>query len=301
MMRRIPVGRRRGGAGGRLIIALVVAVIAIAGYFLGTRQEFNEVTGETQRVSLTVDEEIALGLQSAPQMAQQFGGLLEDDEAQALVDDIGQQLVQASDAAGTPYVEAFDFHVLADNQTVNAFALPGGQIFITAALLGRLETEGQLAGVLAHEIGHVVGRHSAEQLAKARLIEGVAGAAGVALYDPENPGSVGAAQMAQLVGSMINMRYGREDELQSDTLGVRFMADAGYDPRALMRVMEILEEASGGAQQPEFMSTHPDPGNRIQTIEQEIEEVFPDGVPDGLQSHLAQPVWWVVAVVGVAA
>jgi predicted Zn-dependent protease len=281
--------RRRGGSmGGRLIIALVLAVIAIGGYYLGTREETNPITGETQRIALTVEEEIALGLQSAPQMAAEFGGQDPDQQLQALVDEIGQRLVSSSEAGQTEY--PFEFHVLADTQTVNAFALPGGQIFITRALVDLLQTEGELAGVLGHEIGHVVGRHSAEQLAKSQLIQGLAGAASVGLYDPQNPESASAAQMAQLVGAMITMKYGREDELQSDRLGVRFLSDAGYDPRALIRVMEVLESASGGARQPEFMSTHPDPGNRIETIQQAIEEVFPNGVPDGLQSML-QPIF----------
>jgi predicted Zn-dependent protease len=259
-------------------------VIAVAGYFLGTREEFNPITQENQRLSLTIEEEIALGLQSAPQMAAQFGGLDSDEALQARIDEIGQRLVESSEAGQTEY--PFDFHILADRETVNAFALPGGQIFITRALLDLLQTEGEVAGVLGHEIGHVVGRHSAEQIAKAQLIQGLAGAAGVGLYDPENPQSASAAQMAQIVGAMVTMKYGRDDELQSDRLGVRFLVDAGYDPRALMRVMEVLGTASGGARQPEFMSTHPDPGNRIQRIEEAIQEEFPNGVPDGLQSML---------------
>jgi len=265
--------RRGGGTSGRLIIALILAVIAIAGYFLGTRNEFNPITEENQRIGLTVDEEIAMGLQSRDQMATEFGGLDPDDNLQAQIDQIGQRLVESSEASQTEY--PFEFHVLADTETVNAFALPGGQIFITRALLNLLETEGEVAGVLGHEIGHVVGRHSAEQIAKSQLIQGLAGAAGVGLYDPENPGSASAAQMAQLVGAMITMKYGREDELQSDRLGVRFMADSGYDPRSLMSVMEVLAGASGGARQPEFMSTHPDPGNRQQEIQEAIEEEPP--------------------------
>jgi predicted Zn-dependent protease len=280
--------------GGRLIIAVVLAVIAIAGYFLGTREEFNPITEENQRISLTIEEEIALGLQSAPQMAQEFGGLDPDEQAQALVDQIGQQLVASSEASQTEY--PFEFHLLADPQTVNAFALPGGQIFITRALFNLLETEGELAGVLGHEIGHVVGRHSAEQLAKSQLIQGLAGAASVGLYDPQNPESASAAQMAQLVGAMITMKYGREDELQSDRLGVRFLGDSGYDPRSLIRVMQVLESASGGARQPEFMSTHPDPGNRIQEIENAIEEEFPNGVPEGLQSMIRPEILILVEV-----
>ena len=287
--------RRGGSSGGRLIIAVVLAVIAIGGYFLGTRNEYNPITQENQRISLTVQEEIALGLQSAPQMAAEFGGLDPDENLQARIDEIGQRLVESSEASKTDY--PFDFHVLADTQTVNAFALPGGQIFITRALLNVLETEGEVAGVLGHEIGHVVGRHSAEQIAKSQLIQGLAGAAGVGLYDPENPSSASAAQMAQMVGAMITMKYGRDDELQSDRLGVRFLADSGYDPRAMIRVMEALEVASGGARQPEFMSTHPDPGNRTGEIQQAIEAEFPNGVPDGLQSMLPPTVLELFAIV----
>jgi beta-barrel assembly-enhancing protease len=275
--------RRGGGCGGRLIIAVVLAIVAIGSYYFGTREEYNPITEQTQRVSLTVDEEIALGLQAAPQMAEQFGGLHPDPQAQALLENIGRRLVQQSGAGNTDY--QFNFHLLADEETVNAFALPGGQIFITAGLLNLLETEGEVAGVLAHEIGHVVGRHSAEQIAQSQLIRGLSGAAAVAVYDPENPGSATASQMAMVVGEMVNMRYGREHELESDRLGVQFMADAGYDPRALLRVMEVLGAASQGQRAPEFMSTHPHPENRLEAIQHVIDERFPEGVPDGLQSY----------------
>jgi beta-barrel assembly-enhancing protease len=265
-------GRRSTGIPIRLLIALVIAAISFFSY-LGSRSE-NPVTGETQYVDMTPEQEIAMGLQAAPQMAQEYGGLYPNQQAQEYVKAVGQKIVASSVASQTPY--RFDFHLLADEQTVNAFALPGGQIFITAALLDRLETEAQLAGVLGHEIGHVVGRHSSEHLAKQKLTQGLTGAVGVAA------GDYNAARMAQMVGAMINMQYGRSDELESDKLGVKFMTDAGYDPRALMRVMEILEEASGGARQPEFMSTHPNPGNRIAQIEQAIQEYYPNGLPEGL-------------------
>lgn len=270
--------RGRGGSG-RILIAIVVALFAIASYYFGTTQVENPITGEVQRVNMSVEDEIMMGLQAAPEMAQQFGGLHPDEEAQQLVDDVGQRLVTGSEAMQTDY--QFDFHLLADPETVNAFALPGGQIFITAALFERIQTEGQLAGVLGHEIGHVVARHSAERIAKAQLMEGLTGAAVIAAYDPENPSSAQRAQMAAVVGQLITMKYGRDDELESDRLGVRFMADAGYDPRALIGVMQILSEAGGGGQ-PEFFSTHPNPENRIGEIQEAIEAEFPNGVPDGL-------------------
>ncbi|RIJ41812.1 M48 family metallopeptidase [Pontibacter oryzae] len=263
----------------KFIIALLVAAVSLVTYWCSTDE--NEFTGEQQHVDMTVEQEIALGLQAAPEMAQQYGGLHPDREAAAAVKAIGQKLVQSSRASKTPY--SFDFHLLADEQTVNAFALPGGQIFITAGLLSRLESEAQLAGVLGHEIGHVVARHSAQQLAKAKLTQGLSGAAAIATYDPENPSSGAGAAVAAMVGQLMNMRYGREDELESDRLAVQLTGAAGYDPRAMMDVMRILEQASGGAGGPEFMQTHPNPGNRVAEIEKAIAKEYPNGLPQGLK------------------
>lgn len=277
------LGGGRGGRGcsPRLVIALVVVGITLVSYF--SMSSKNPVTGESQRIALTVDQEIALGLQAAPEMARQFGGLHPDSRLQELVERIGQRIVSRSKASLGGY--QFDFHVLADDRTVNAFALPGGQVFITIALLAKLETDAQVAGVLAHEIGHVVARHGAEHLAKAQLTQGLTGAVVIAASDPESPGgAASAAMVAQAVGALINMKYGRDDELESDRLGLQFMAEAGYDPRAMIRVMEVLQAASGSGGRPEFLSTHPDPGRRIERIGETIAEMFPQGLPDDLEA-----------------
>jgi len=293
MLGRMSVNRG-GGVGGRLIIALVLGVIAIVGYFMSTRNEYNPITQENQRIALTVQQEIALGLQSTPEMEAQFGGLDPDQRLQAQIEQIGEKVVANSDAKGSDY--PFAFHLLADTQTVNAFALPGGQVFITRALLNLLDTEGEVAGVLGHEVGHVVGRHTAEQIAKSKLIQGLAGAAGAGLYDPNHPQSASAAQMAMLVGNMINMKYSRGDESQADKLGVRFMAEAGYDPRSMLKVMQVLEQSGGGGNQPEFMSSHPDPGNRMEAIQKEIDAEFPNGVPDGMTAILTRRIVMIVMI-----
>lgn len=265
--------RRGSFMGLRMWIGLGLVAFAFLSYQCST--EYNPVTGEEQHLSLAPQQEIALGLQAMPQMMQQYGGEHPDQQAQALVDRVGQRVVAQSDAATTEW--QFDFHLLADPSTVNAFALPGGQIFITAALLQQLETEGQLAGVLGHEAGHVVARHSAQRMAKQQLTQGITGAVVVAA------GGGGEAQLAQIVGDMVNMKYGREDELQSDTLGVRFMSQAGYDPRAMIGVQQILAREAGGQAPPEILSTHPSAPNRIHTIEEAIAVVYPGGVPQGLQ------------------
>jgi beta-barrel assembly-enhancing protease len=260
---------RGGGCSGRLLMAAAIAAFSLFSYF-SSRQD-NPVTGETQYIDITPEQEIALGLEAAPQMAAEFGGLDENAQDQALVDEVGNRIVQSSAAASTPY--QYDFHLLDDDQTINAFALPGGQIFITRALYDKLNREGELAGVLGHEIAHVVARHSAEHIAKAKLTEGLTGAAVIAAYDPENPSSASRAQIALLIGQLITLRYGREDELESDFLGVCFINDAGYDPSELVRVMEVLASAQTGNRPPEFFSTHPNPENRIQRIQQAIQNI----------------------------
>lgn len=270
-----PRGGGRGMNPGRLLIAVILAVVSAIGYF--SMKQYNPVTGETQHVSMSVGQEIALGLQAAPEMAAQYGGLDPDPEAQQMVKQVGQRILAGSAAGKSEY--QFDFHLLADPETINAFALPGGQVFITNGLLRRLTTEGQLAGVLGHEIGHVVGRHGAEQMAKAQLTQGLTGAAVIATYDPNDPNSRASAQVAMLVGQLVTMKFGRDDETESDRLGVRFLAESGYDPRAMLVVMQVLAEASQGAAPPEFFSTHPNPENRMEVIEAAIRERFPEGVP----------------------
>jgi predicted Zn-dependent protease len=268
----------RGGV--RVLIALAIAIFSLFTYFNSSSK--NPVTGETQRVGgITPKQEIALGLQSAPQMLRQYGGESRDAQGTRLVKSVGEKLVQRSIAQKSPY--QFEFHLLADNRTVNAFALPGGPIFITEALLRRLRTEGELAGVLGHEIGHVVERHSAQQLAKQQLTQGLTGAAVLATYDPGNPSSRNSAAVIAAIGQLVNMKFGRDDEIESDRFGVRAMAEAGYDPNSMVGVMKVLKDAGAGGGPPEFFSTHPNPDNRIGRIEQAIREFFPNGVPAGLQ------------------
>jgi len=249
---------KRGGLKGRLLIGLAIA--AFFGFKYCSQQEVNPYTGKKQAISMTPNEEIQMGLASINQMAQQHGGLYPNEQYQALVDQVGKKLVNNSIAKDTPY--QYDFHLLADQQAINAFALPGGQICITYALFSKLQNEDQLAGVLGHEIGHVLGKHSAERIANSQLWKGLSTA-----------GSVGA-DMGGLVSQIGNgtlLKNGRGDELESDELGVRFMMRAGYDPEEMIGVMQILKNAAGPNRQPEFASSHPDPDNRIENIREAIE------------------------------
>lgn len=245
----------------RLLIGAAIVLFAVFKYC--SSAETNPYTGKQQHITLTQDQEIAIGLQSAPAMAEQHGGLYPDSKYQAFVDAVGRKLVNNSVAKETGY--KYDFHLLADPNTINAFALPGGQVFITYALFSKLDNEDELAGILGHEIGHVVGRHSADRISKQGLTQGILNGVAVGI-DPNT------AQGAAAIAQVINMKYGREDELESDDLGVKFMIEAGYDPLQMIKVMEILKEAAGPNRTPEFQSTHPDPENRIEKIKEAIEK-----------------------------
>ncbi len=243
----------------RLLIGL--AIVAFAFIKKCNSKEKNEYTGRVQTINMTSDQEIAIGLQNAPQMAQQHGGLHSNNQYQALVDKVGNKLINNSIAKDTPY--RYEFHLLADENTINAFALPGGQIFITYALFSKLENEDQLAGVLGHEIGHVLGRHSAERIAESDFWQTVTTGASV------------GADMGGLVsgiGQQTLLKNGRGDELESDDLGVLFMLNSGYNPEEMIGVMQILKDAAGPNRVPEFQSSHPDPDNRIEKIQESIEK-----------------------------
>ena len=274
------MGNRSSSIGIRLIIALVIAGFSLIKYL--TTSQVNPVTGQKQHVGVSTQQEIALGLQAAPEMEQQYGGEASNDpEGTAIVQSVGQEIVSKSDARKSPY--QYQYHLLADTKTVNAFALPGGQIFITEALLHKLKTRGQLVGVLGHETGHVIARHSAQQLAKQQLTQGVTGAAVLASYDPNNGGSRNSAAVVAAIGSLVNLKFSRNDESEADKWGVKLMSEAGYDPRAMLGVMEILEAESQGGNTPEFLQTHPNPENRLGKIKQNIAELYPNGVPAGLK------------------
>jgi predicted Zn-dependent protease len=262
----------------KLIIALVIAAFSLITYFSNT--SYNPITQEKQHVAISPDQEIAIGLQSAPEMSNEYGGQANDAVGQARVSQIGSSIVANSDAGKTPY--KFKFHLLADNRTINAFALPGGQVFITEGLYRRLDTPGEVAGVLAHEIGHVAARHSAQHIAKQQLTQGLTGAAVLATYDPNDPNSRNNAEIAAVVASLVNLKFGRADELEADKLGVRFESEAGYDPRSMIKVMEILQAASK-TRTPEFFSTHPNPEHRIERIKEAIADKYPNGVPAGMK------------------
>ena len=247
---------------GRLAVAVIIAIIGVITYF--SKTETNPITGEKQRVSLSVDQEIQLGLQAAPELIQEMGGEARDSKLNAYIDKVGNRVLSSTEAGKSPF--QFEFYLLADNKTINAFALPGGQVFITMGLYKLLKSEDQLAGVLGHEIGHVINRHGSEHMAKHELTQQLVQATQVA------SGGYDQGMIAQYVGQMVNLKYGRDDEIESDKYGVKYLVESGYKPEAMIEVMEILNDASGKNKSPEFLSSHPNPENRIQKIKEYIEQ-----------------------------
>ncbi len=251
-----------GGGGARLLIGIVIAVVGLAGYFMKEKVT-NPETGETYRIDMNADQQKALGLQAAKQMIPQMGGALDprSNPDAAFVAEVGRRLIANSNAAKSPFADNFNFYLVDDRKTVNAFALPGGQVSITRALYDRLDNEAQLAGVLGHEIGHVIAEHSARQMAKGKLGQMLATAVGVG--SESNAGVMGA----QMANQMFQLKHGRDDERQSDSIGLKYMVQAGYNPEGMLGVMKVLAEA-GGSGTPSVMSSHPHPDERIKTIKE---------------------------------
>ncbi len=276
-------GQQQGLDIGRLVrygIGILIAMFGIATYMM--RTQVNTVTGQRQHIAINVDEEKSLGLHAAPEMAAKMGGAADPrtDPAAREVSEVGSELVARSDAGRSPYVGNFHFYLLNDSKTINAFSLPGGQIFITRALFDKLTTEGQLAGVLGHEIGHVINRHSAQQLAKGQLGQLLTTTVGVG-GSGDNRGQQ-AAMAAAMANQMMQLRYGRHDESEADHYGLKYMAQTGYDPTCMLDVMKILKDAAGSGRQPEILATHPLPETRIQEIRDTLAAEYPNGIPSTL-------------------
>ena len=215
----------------------------------------NPATGKRQISLYSEAQEIELGRNADQQFVAQLG-LVEDEELQTYVSELGQRLAAASERPHLPW----SFRVV-DDPVVNAFALPGGFIFITRGILSHLSSEAELAGVLGHEIGHVTARHSINQMSKAQLAQ--IGVVAGAIAAPEMAQSFGNLAMQGL--GVLFLKFGRDDERQADELGFRYMTRMPYPPAALTEVFGVLDSVTTAAQTdrlPNWLSTHPAPVDR---------------------------------------
>lgn len=213
----------------------------------------NPATGQREFSLVSEGQEIAIGLQ-ADQAAQAQYGLYPDAALAQRVDHIGQELARVSERTELTW----HFRVI-DSPVVNAFAIPGGYIFVTRGILATLNSDAQLAGVLGHEIGHVTARHSARQMTK-QQIAGLGLGLGTAFVH----GFDKVAGLASQGLGLLFLKYSRDDETQADELGIRYATRAGYDPREIPATYAMLKKMSEkeGQSIPGYLSTHPDPGDR---------------------------------------
>ncbi|GIV61041.1 MAG: peptidase M48 [Rhodothermaceae bacterium] len=262
-----------GGRAPALLRAFLVVVMA-AGLVAGcvATRDVNPITGNKRLYGYTWEEEIQIGREADPQIVAQFG-LYEDEALAEYVRRVGEKVLAHSHLRhqnAEPRFRnlAFTFRVL-DSPVVNAFALPGGYVYVTRGLLAHLENEAQLAVVLGHEIGHVAGRHASKRVASQSLLQ--LGLITGAVVGQGIFGGNTAEQVLNLGSTglqLLFLSYGRDDERESDDVGVEYAAKAGYkvgEAAAFFRTLERLS-AQSNQRLPSFLSTHPDPGEREQTI-----------------------------------
>ena len=255
-----------------LLPAASAAVLFLG--LLGGGCTYNETTEEWQFDLLSRSEEIRLGSQFAPELTEGYGGAVTDEGIDGYVSGVGTEMARLTEGRDPELPWEF---TLLDSDVVNAFALPGGKVFISRALAREFVNEAELASVLGHEIGHVTARHANEGAQRqAGLQVGVA-AVGAILTGTEAVGdNAGAiAQGVGQAGAIFALRYDRRQELEADELGIRYMTLAGYNPVGSYTAMQTLASLVGRSPTPEFLSTHPDPAGRVERIKSIVEEEHP--------------------------
>lgn len=247
----------------RILLALTVAMLAAA-------CATNPVSGKREFSLMSESQEISLGREVDAQVRQEMG-LYEDDALQRYVQDLGMRLAKRSQRPNLPWSFA-----IVDSPAVNAFALPGGFIYITRGILPYLDSEAQLVGVLGHEIGHVAARHSAQQYTR-----GMGASLGVLVGSIFVPEVRPFADLAETGAGILFLKFGRDDELQADALGAQYAAGGGWDPEAVPAFLTTLARVSETADRngvPNWLQTHPQPENRAERVAETVENVRSEAV-----------------------
>jgi beta-barrel assembly-enhancing protease len=219
------------------------------------------------RNSYTVADDVKVGRQAAAEVRQKLPLLPESGEVDAYVERVGRRLVAALPRQFSQAQFQYSFDVV-NAREINAFALPGGPMFVNRGMIQAARTEGEMAGVMAHEISHVALRHGTAQASKTQRLQ--LPALGGAILGAIIGGNLGGiiSQGTQMGLGVYALKYSREYETQADLLGAQILANAGYDPRDLANMFRTIERQGGGSG-PEWLSSHPNPGNRYERINQE--------------------------------
>ncbi len=249
----------------------IVTVGAVAGC------KTNVATGDKiLSVGMGRQQQISLGTDAAPQFTQQFGGKVGDSVLQGYVTGLGNKMAAKTEADNPTLPWEF---TLLNSDVINAFALPGGKVFMTRGLAAKLENEAQMAGVLGHEIGHVTAEHAARRISQQMVFTGSAAVLAVAVGVADEKSSLrkyGQIGVPALTfgGNLVLLKFSRDEESQADKLGMRYMSRVGYNPTAQMQVMQILQREAGSGGQPEILATHPYPETRIQRIQVQLDTEY---------------------------
>src|SRR6476661_2987153 len=253
----------------RLVVVPLSSLLLAGGLLLAPSGcARNPVTGKNELSLVSESQEIEMGKQSAQEVEQSIG-YYNDPGVQQYVSAIGMKMAKASERPNLPW----EFHVVND-ASVNAFALPGGFIFVTRGLMTSINDEAELATVVGHEIGHVTNRHSVQQISKAQVAQ-----LGLGI------GSILSSDIARMAGAastglqLLFLKYSRDAETQADQAGFRYALGQNYDVREMANVFQTLERVSaqaGAGKTPEWLATHPDPGNRIQATQQRLDSLHRD-------------------------
>jgi len=216
----------------------------------------NPITGEEELMLFSKEQDIEIGRKYAPEVEKQFGGRIANEGLQNYIDSVGQRIVRISHRPDWQY-----HFVAVEDKSLNAAALPGGYIFITRGMLEKLDTEAQLAGILAHETVHVVARDTlnmmSNQIGISLLLSAVTSA-------ETSQGVLTAADLARMI---IGLQYSRKDEREADIGGLDYMGAAGYNPYGMVETMQILQNQHN-VRPIEFLSSHPSPENRLAYLKQ---------------------------------
>ena len=223
----------------------------------------NPVTGKRELSLISEEREIAMGREYDPQISQMYG-VYDDKKLLKYVDDLGQKVAKISHRPNLKY----EIKVM-DSPVINAFAVPGGYVYITRGILAYLNSEAELAGVMGHEIGHITAKHSVSQQSKAQLAQ-----IGLGLGSVFIEGFDQYAGLAQQATGLLFLKFGRDDETQSDKLGVEYSSKVGYDSHHMANFFKVLDKMQSGSGNslPSFLSTHPNPTDRVGKVGKQTEK-----------------------------
>lgn len=251
------------------VLALAAASMALSAC------STNAATGRRQLDIMSRDQEVALGVEAAPELTKSYGGAVPDQELRDYVTRVGTSLLSGVEKEYRNLPWEF---TLLNSGVINAFSLPGGKVFMSRALMERMTNEAQLAGVLGHEIAHVTAEHVDQRLGRNAILQ-VGAAVG---------GAVGGESYGQLIeagilqgGGLYALKFDRGEETEADTLGVRYMVRAGYNPQGQVQVMQILKDAMGSSSRSgEWTSTHPLPETRIRELSSLLKKKYAKQLDD---------------------